>query len=319
MRQSSVASLYREVFAYCERVGLIRRLKKSFAISETHRYKKMRISKDGLHLLDAVHCLYDKPRTNFFLNEIKRFTKPKSVVLEAGVGTGILSFAAATRAKKVYAFEINTRIYRLAQSIEKELRKKQYLSGELELKKADATKATIPEKADIIVSENLYTGMFFEQQVQIVNHLRKYLAPNAVVIPSGLRSYVVLSETTFPHEPKHKELFVPSPERHMDFRRKELSRSVEYDTLDFTKRSKRGVRTSLRIPVTATGVCNSLIIFSEVDMPSGVTIGRRDTTFLNSDIIIALPPKEIKKGDIVQLTIQYEYGAKPHSAVLRAV
>lgn len=307
--------IYREVFAYCRRTGLIKQLKKSFGFSEGERFNKLRISKDGLHLLDAVHCVYDKKRTAFFLKELDRQVTSQSVVLEAGIGTGILAFFAATRTPRVYGFEINSAIFKLAEDIKKVLEKKKLLLKPPSFLFKDATKLIPSVRADVIISENIYTGMFFEKQVQIINNLLPHLKRGGVVIPHKMHSFVVLSDTKLPENIRSKDLFVPSPERKISFKSRALAKPKGYDTLDFKTKSPRGVKKTLAIPVERNGTLNSLVIYSEVVMPSGVTIKRKDTTFLNSDIILALKPAlKVKRGDILNLRIAYLYGGNPKDA-----
>ena len=61
----------------------------------------------GLETVDAVHCVLDKNRTFAFLEAIERSVKPGEVVVEAGLGTGILAVMAATLGAEVYGIEIN--------------------------------------------------------------------------------------------------------------------------------------------------------------------------------------------------------------------
>ena len=319
MKQITAIGMYNAVWRYCDSTGLVRVLKNSFKSSESSRFAKLRISRDGLHLVDAVHCVYDKRRTLYFLNELDRVVTRKSVVLEAGIGTGILTFFAATRAKHVYGYEINKSILRFAQEVGSYLTHRMIMNNKPTLTLRDATRGTVPEKVDVILSENIYSGMFFEKQVQIMNRLRKYLKRGGVMIPQGLFSYVALAETQLPVRSKHLDLFVPSPERHVNFKRCELSRPQLYSRINFSRRIDRGVDVDLRVPVSRGGLFNSVVIYSEVHMPSGKIIKRDDTTFLNSDIILAFQPAvRVSKGETVCLRLKYQYGAKPGAALLKA-
>jgi predicted RNA methylase len=308
-----VEKIYKEVLSFCEKRGLIKKLEESFLIPESERFKQLNVSKEGLDVLDAVHCVYDKSRTKFFLDSIRQNISKGDVVLEAGIGTGILSFCAASRGAKVYGCEINPEVFKLANAIRIHLEKKNLIPlGSVKFFLNDATVFVPSEKVDVIISENIYTGMFFEYQVQIMNHLIKFLNKGGICIPQKLSSFISFSETVFPRKPKHKELFIPSQEKKEKISYKLLSDPYRYDEIDFTKVSDTSVRYSKSNSLKRGGLFNSFLIYSEVVMPDGCVIGKDDTTFLNNEIIIAVdPPIKFEKGDKVRLDIEYPHGGKP--------
>ncbi len=309
--------VYKGVESYCRDAGLFRQLKQSLSLSESERYEKLNISKGGLALLDAVHCVDDKKRTEAFIEEIQESVKPGEVVLEAGIGTGILSFVAAIGAKRVYGVELNKNIYHFAKKVAENLLGKKLLKEAPTFSCGDATKFIAPEKVDVIVSENLYTGMFFEKQVEIVNHLKRYLRRGGRAIPSGMKSHVVLTEVSHRDPIGTRQLFVPLEDKKLKVR--VLASPVPYDTIDFLK-ARKGVAASMIVPVNSPGLLNSILIYSDVLMPSGRVIGRNETTFLNNDIVITLlRPVKVSRGDRLKLSIKYAYGAKPKDAIITTV
>lgn len=310
--------IYQEIMTFCRKHGLIDELEKSFLISESDRFNQSNISRFGLDILDAVHCIYDTKRTNFFIDEIYKKVSKGNVVLEAGIGTGILSFYAASLGAKVYGCEINPDVFKLAQEIKNHLEKKKFIpNSSVEFFLHDAITFIPPNNMDVIVSENIYTGMFFEYQVQIMNNLIKYLNTNGTCIPKKIRSIVSFSQVSFPNNPHNKELFVTSPERNIKISHRILSSPYEYDEIDFTNKSNIFINKTIPILIESGGLLNSLMIYSEVIMPSEKVIKKDDTTFLNSEIFIAINPKiEVQKGDYIELNIQYRYGNKPQDALI---
>jgi predicted RNA methylase len=312
----STEKIYKEVFSYCEKEGLIQKLKESLAFPEEQQFNKLNISKEGLDLIDAVHCVNDKRRTKVFLEEINKYVFSKSVVVEGGIGTGILSFFASTKTPYVYGFEINPTIFELAEKIKKYLTTKHIfpsIAPSFSLK--DAIKSKPPEKIDVIISENIYTGMFFEKQVQIVNNFVPNLKKGGVVIPNKLESFIILSQTVLPKGTENKDLFVPTPERGISFKYKTLSKAISYDLINFKVHSRLDINKRLSMIITGDGEINSIIIYSEVIMPSGKVIKRKDADFLNSDIIIAIQPSlKVLKGDTINVHLAYKYGSNPKNA-----
>lgn len=307
--------VYEATYDYCKKAGYIADLRKSLEVSEEERFNKRTISQEGLDILDAVHCVDDKKRSMLFLSEITRSVKPGMSILEAGLGTGMLSFGAAIKQAKVVGLEINQAILKLAQKILAALS----IPLKLDIKnvyfqKANAMTYKTKEKFDVIISENLYTGMFYEKQVQIMNHLSTFLKKDGITIPSAMRSGIVLSETRFPHIPKGQELFVPL-ELGKSLKITHLSKSTTYSELSFSKKNALRVDISLNVPIMRSGHINSVLIWSEVLLPSKRVIKRTDTTFLNNDIVISLKKTmRVKKGETIQLTLRYKYGDKPNQA-----
>lgn len=311
--------VYNEVMSYCKKRGLIDRLEESFLIPESERFSAMHIAQSGLDVLDAVHCIYDVRRTGFFMEEIKRQVSKGDIVIEAGIGTGILSFYAASLGAKVYGCEINPEVFELAQEIKHHLEENSFFApSSVEFFLHDAITFIPPKNADVLISENIYTGMFFEYQVQITNNLLSYLNTDGVCIPQKMRSFTSLSQTIFPRAAKRNDLFIPSEETGEKIVYTLLSDPDLYDEIDFTKVSDTSVQRTLAIPVRKEGAVNSLLIYSEIIMPSGKVIRKEDTTFLNSEIIIAIsPPVAVRKGDTVELTLHYHYSGKPKDALIK--
>jgi hypothetical protein len=70
--------------------------------SEGDHFGKLNISVNGFDVVDAVKCILDTSRTKYFSDEIEKYATTECCVVETGVGTGILSFFAATKTSRVY-------------------------------------------------------------------------------------------------------------------------------------------------------------------------------------------------------------------------
>lgn len=312
LRNKTIDAIYNEVLVFCKDRGFLKELSKSLEVSESERFGNKNIDQYGLDIMDVIHCLVDKNRTILLINEILRISKKGDVVLEAGIGTGILSIAGSIKSKVVYGYEINKSVYILANQIRDHLTKKGLIKDNIFYNLVDAKKANFRNKVDIIISENLYTGMFFEKQIQIVRNLQKSLKKSGVFVPSGIKSSFVLSEATSHESGGINRLYIVSEDKVSYLK---LSDEVVYDDIQFKTIKSNSLVFNKKVLIKKEGIINSILINSEVLLPSGSVIGRNDTEFMNNDIIIMIRKSlKVIKGDIVMVSIKYVYGSDPGDA-----
>lgn len=148
----------------------------------------------GMSTDDALRCLFDSNRTVLFIkgivNTVKQlklqFPGQELTAVEAGCGTGVLALALANAGvNHVIGIEINLHTARATSEFINELK----MSEKIKIVNDDATIFNPGKPIDIIVSENMHTGLFFEPQAQIVSNLKKYLNLNGVVIPHEVNLY----------------------------------------------------------------------------------------------------------------------------------
>lgn len=311
-RNKKIESIYKEVLVFCKDRGFIKELNKSLEISESERFGNKNIDRYGLDVMDVIHCLVDKNRTILLVNEILKISKMDSVILEAGIGTGILSIAGSVKSKTVYGYEINKNVYILANQIKDYLTKRRLIKDNIFYNLVDMKNANFKDKVDIIISENLYTGMFFEKQIQIVRNLQKNLKKSGVFIPSGIKSFFVLSEAVLRERHDGDMLYIVS-ENKINFSR--LSDEVVYDDIQFKTINSNWLVFNKVVLIKKSGIINSILINSEVLLPSGKVIGRNDTEFMNNGILIIInKPLKVIKGNVVIVSIKYIYGSDPRAA-----
>jgi predicted RNA methylase len=115
-------------------------------------------------------CLLDCNRSRAFQAAIRAVVKQDDVVLDAGAGSGILSFfAAQAGAKKVYAVEVDSL---LASCLERSVRANN-LSQIIDVIQGDIHSAELPEGVDVFICEMMDTGLMDEMQVTAINALYK--------------------------------------------------------------------------------------------------------------------------------------------------
>jgi len=128
--------------------------------------------------------LNDQARTSRFLEAIEATVRPGDVVVDLGTGTGILAMAAARAgAKRVYAIEAG-RITGTAQRLFED----NGLSDTITLVGGWSTRVTLPERADVLVSETIGNHPLSERVLEMTWDARqRYLRPGARTVPSRIR------------------------------------------------------------------------------------------------------------------------------------
>ena len=115
------------------------------------------------------HMLSDKARLGGFRAAIGTVIKPGFTVLELGSGTGVQSFFAAEKARKVYAVELNLDLVEKSRQFLKLNR-----NGErVEVIHADAFEYMPPEPVDVVICEMLHVGMLREKQLAVIHAFKE--------------------------------------------------------------------------------------------------------------------------------------------------
>lgn len=207
------AKLYASYLNLDFEIDILPHLKSGKWWEPTYGVKVRKGKEIGMDILDAFKCLIDINRTYQLAQGIKetvkylKTTKKRLVGIDAGTGTGILSILLiAAGVDKVYAIEINTETYRSTKNFLEKLG----LEDKIIIKNGDATRIVLEEleekTADILVSENLATGLFSEPQYAIINHLSKFLSPDAQIIPYKAQSVVSLGYSDWDEVPDRTEI-----------------------------------------------------------------------------------------------------------------
>ena len=140
--------------------------------------------RDALEYHRGMVC--DEPRTSAFARAIELTVRPGDVVLDLGTGTGLLAMLAARAgARKVYAVE-SARVAELA----RRLVVANGLEAVVEVVEAVSDDVTLPERADVLVSEILWNGGLGEGIVASFADARaRLLTPDARIVPARMETW----------------------------------------------------------------------------------------------------------------------------------
>jgi predicted RNA methylase len=116
-------------------------------------------------------CLKDEVRTTAFRDAIRAVVRPGDVVVDVGAGTGILSFfAAEAGAAEVHAVEIDPVS---AAALRRSIELNPHVADRVRVVEGDAAAADLPHGVDVVLAEIIETGLLDEQQVPVLNALRR--------------------------------------------------------------------------------------------------------------------------------------------------
>jgi protein arginine N-methyltransferase 1 len=257
-------------------------------------------------------CLLDFKRTTAFRSAIQAIVKPGDIVLDAGAGSGILSFfAAQAGAKKVYAVEVDPF---LASCLERSV-KANNLSHAIEVVSDDIHSAQLPPSVDVFICEMMETGLMDEMQVSAINNLRKrsIITAQTRLIPFEYETLIELGFTDFNYYgytvfvPKHNwphyvddsngwlpTFFLPRCRPHL------------VDTFDFRHPIQPAVDTTLAIEIESDGFLNAVRISARAHLDKGLVLGA--TNALNGDKVLPIREVHLSEGQIVQARVNYQMG-----------
>ncbi|HKO91502.1 MAG TPA: 50S ribosomal protein L11 methyltransferase [Polyangiaceae bacterium] len=271
-------------------------------------------------------CLLDSRRTRAFQAAIRASVKPGDIVVDAGAGSGILSFfAAEAGAGKVYAVEVDPA---LASCLTRSARANGFQQV-IEVVQADIQSAPLPRAVDVLICEMMDTGLMEEMQVSAVNSLfeRGVLAPHTRCIPCQYETFLELGCSDFNYY--GHEVLMPRhdwPHLRVADAREEgctcstgsrgtgwlptgfhaLSDLECLSLLDLQQPVSEQVDVTLAIPIIASGVVNAVRISARARLCAGLVVGA--TNALNGDKVLPLDAARVSAGEAVVARIRYRRG-----------
>ena len=168
-------------------------------------------------------CLKDEVRTLAFRDAIRAAVRPGDIVVDVGAGSGILSFfAAEAGAARVYAVEIDPVS---AAALRRSIEMNPAVADRICVVEGDAAVVDLPRSADVVVAEIIETGLLDEQQVPVLNALRRsgVIGEDTRLVPCSYETTLQLVATDHRYygfviaAPKHEWPFYASgPGWHRD-------------------------------------------------------------------------------------------------------
>ncbi len=146
-------------------------------------------------------------------------------VFDIGCGSGVLSYFASKYFKSVLAIDIDHKSIEYAKKTfnENNINNVNFICG-------DASLFEFKDSADLIICEMLDTALIDEEEVPVLNHVRKYLKDNGEIIPKGIINFVepIFLEKNYIHY-EDEDFHGKKPEY------KILGDPISFSCIDFSK------------------------------------------------------------------------------------
>ncbi|GAA1614603.1 hypothetical protein GCM10009679_18750 [Saccharothrix algeriensis] len=257
---------------------------------------------------DIQACLYDTRRVKYLQDAIVKTVKPGDVVVDAGSGTGLLGLLAAKAgARRVYCLEFNADFVPVIE----ENARRNGLADQIIAIHADATSCALPEAVDVVISEVISAGFFYEPQLQITNNLRRFLKPGGAMIPMGMQNYVELisaQEDIYGLKLNFDTRFTELEED------RPLTDSRQYLDNRFEDWTDPAIRGRARLKASTAGRANAVKIAYRIDFAEGIS-GDKPTDFLlNPQVVFLEKPIDLQPGDQFDICLDYLASNSPLEA-----
>ena len=234
------------------------------------------------------HLLKDSDRLSVFFEAINEYDLNNDLAYDLGCGSGVLSYFLADKFKEVIALEIDEKASRCAQDNLSDFKNVKVINS-------DALKYEFRKKADLIVCEMLDTALIDEEEVPVLNQVKKHLKEGGEIIPQGIINTAELV----------------SLERHYihwdeDVNYEVLSNPIIYSKINFKDDINPDFKADLNLKVNKDGIVNGLKITTYTKLNENIICG--PTPMLNPPLLIPLDERKVRANDFINVELKYIMG-----------
>lgn len=259
------------------------------------------------------NMLQDQSRMVPFREAIERVVPIGGTVLELGGGTGVLSWFAAQRARKVWCVERNPALVRAARAFLAE-----NLQGErVQVVHADGMVWLPPEPVDVVICEMLHVAMIREKQLEMLQSFKeRYRAAFGPQLPKFIPETTLLGlqpieqDFNFSGYTARVPLFEPPGPQMAE---RVLAEAEVYSTIEYTGEIPQEFVAELSVRIQRAGVFNAVSFLTNNFLAFLLTEGRAVQWFMNQLILPVPQPLDVMPGDTVAIRFGYRAGGSLES------
>lgn len=260
------------------------------------------------------NMLMDKNRMDSFKSAINQVVFEGAKVLELGGGTGVLSYFAAAKARKVWCVEFNPDLV----TESRRLLARNPNGRKVEVVHADAFHYLPPEPVDVVICEMIHSAMLREKQVAVINafkerYQRRFGGSLPIFLPEAVIMAVQPLQQNYDFFGFHAPIVQFQPPNTNPPETLEMAEPEVYSVLDFTQETSPEILWVGTFRMTYDGTVNALRFITKnvlaVVLEQATTID-----WLGGHLVLPLTePVEVKAGDILQVSFHYFAGGSLRS------
>lgn len=278
----------------------------------------------------------DHVRIEAYAQALRLVVRPGSVVADLGTGTGIMAFLACQcGARRVFAIEPDNSI-----QVARELARANGFADRVEFFQDLSTRVTLPEPADVIVSDLRGMLPWFQRHIPaIVDARKRLLRPGGTLIPLRDTMWAALVEAPEPYgklvEPwdnkdygldlraaRHIVLNAWSKARVQP--EQLLCEPQCWATLDYAVVENPNGEGAFTASVTRTGTAHGILVWFDTELAEGIGFSNAPHApelIYGSALFPWLEPVPVEPGDVVTVVLRAnlvgeDYIWRWHSRVL---
>lgn len=235
-----------------------------------------------------LDLLKDNDRVSAFFEAISQYDSKTGLAYDLGCGSGLLSYFLNEKFTEIIAIEIDKKASMCASENLKTF-------NNISVVNEDVLKYEFLKKADLIVCEMLDTALIDEEEVQVLNHARKFLKEDGVIIPNAVINFAELvnMERHYIHWDEGASYEI-------------LSETVNYSKIDFKKKINPNFEDILEFEVNTDGTANGIKITTVTILNDNVVCG--PTPMFNPPLLVPIDETKVKCNDLINVKLKYIMG-----------
>jgi predicted RNA methylase len=267
--------------------------------------------------------LYDKARMGSFRDAINYIVKPGSTVLELGSGTGVLSFFAAEKARKVYSVEFNLDLVEQSRRFFKMNRNRN--GDRIEVIHADAFEYIPPEPVDVVICEMLHVGLLREKQLAVIdafksNYQKRFdAAPLPMFIPDATIQAVQPIQHDFDFDGFYAPIILFQYPYSIDPRTTDLGTPVIYNQILYDQQFNLSCQWGGALSINAEGTFNAIRIATKNILAIIQEPGEQTDINWHNQYLVQPVEQEIPVKPGQNVAVNWDYNAGDPLTALRPV
>jgi protein arginine N-methyltransferase 1 len=268
-------------------------------------------------LAEYALMVADRVRMTAYADALAEVVRPGCVVADIGAGTGVLAIMACKLgARRVFAIDPSA-----ALSVADELARENGVADRLECFREDSRKITLPERADVIVSDLRGSLPLYADHLGVIADARaRFLAPGGVLVPRRdvLWAALVHKPALYEahcglEEAAHGVKLRSAIDRLIHLRAHEreatpedlVSRPAPWAELDYATLSDDAISGRVRWELERDGVAHGVLLWFEAQLTSrvGFSTGPGIKTVYPRTLLPFPHPLELTRSQEVELEL----------------